>query len=224
MSSDVSAVHGVASLEGNDAAPSEAGKLRAQFGGSEAQRAEIVMRRCLQTFDASADVPRVRLVHGVVCARVGLAGAIENCLGFGSAVGLPNFFYVQNGEHDTLGIAERDFAAAGRQFLGKFFRDIERDRHGPENSAGQMHVVTDTVVVGFVHEAVQRRKASAHQKFKIANLPGGKIPGWPLARMGFQFRGLFRSRNQIDKFSAVRSDQMTSRSGQACEPPRFVEF
>ena len=42
--------------------------------------------------------------------------------------------------------------------------------------------------------------------------------------MGFQFCGFFRCNKQIDEFAAVRSNQMTSGSRQAYEPPRFVEF
>ena len=188
----VGAVHGIARLEGNHAAPSQAGELSAQFRRSEAQRAEIIVRRGLQAFDAPADVPRVRLVHRVVGAGMSLAGAVEDRFGFGCAVGLPDFFDVQHGQHDALGVAQRDFAAAGRQLLGKFFGDIERDRHGPEDSAGQAHIVADAFVVGFRHEAAQRREASAHEQFEIANLAGSQVPGWPLAGVGFQFCGFFR--------------------------------
>src|ERR1039458_5271821 len=73
----VGAVHGVASLEGNDSAPSKTRELRAQLCRGEAQRAEIVMRRMLQTFDAPAYVPRVRLIHRVVGAGMSLAGAVK---------------------------------------------------------------------------------------------------------------------------------------------------
>ena len=117
---------------------------------------------------------------------------LKTAFGFGRAVGLPDFFDVQHREHHAFGIAQRNFAAAGRQLLGKFFGHIERDRHRPENSAGQAHVVTDAFVVGFRHKAAQRREASAHEQFQIANLAGGKVPGWPLAGVGFQFCGFFR--------------------------------
>ena len=220
----VGAVHGIACLEGNYSAPSETGELSAQFRRREAQRTEVIVGRALQALDAPAYVPRVRLVHGVVGAGMGFAGAVEHCFGFGCPVGLPDFLNVQHGQHHALGVAQRDFADASRELLGKFFSDIERDRHRPENSTGQPHVMADAFVIGFGHKAVQRRKASAHQQFEIANLTGSEVPGWPLARVGFQFCGFFRCRKQIDKFAAVRSNQVTRRSRQEREPPRFVNF
>jgi hypothetical protein len=42
--------------------------------------------------------------------------------------------------------------------------------------------------------------------------------------MGFQFCGFCRRCEQINQFTTVRSNQMTSRSGQEREPPRFVDF
>ena len=44
---DVSAVHGIAGLKCDYAAPSQAGKFGAQLSRSEAQAAEVVMRRRL---------------------------------------------------------------------------------------------------------------------------------------------------------------------------------
>ena len=48
--------------------------------------------------------------------------------------------------------------------------DVEGDRHRPEDSAGQAHIVADALVVGFRHEAAQRGEASAHEQFEITNL------------------------------------------------------
>src|SRR6266576_1249037 len=42
--------------------------------------------------------------------------------------------------------------------------------------------------------------------------------------MGFQFCGFCRRCEQINQFTTVWSNQMTSRSGQEREPPRFVDF
>ena len=110
----VGAVHRVARLEGNHAAPSETSELSPQFRRRMAQRTEIIVRGSLQAFDAPADVPRIRLVHRVVSAGMCLAGAIKHRFGFGSSIGLPDFLYVQHGQHDALGIAQRNFAAARR--------------------------------------------------------------------------------------------------------------
>src|ERR1039457_6452356 len=89
----VCAMHGITRLEGNHAAPSQAGELSPQFRRCEAQRAEIIMRRRLQTLHPPANVPRVRLVHGVVGAGMSLADAVEYRFGFGGAIGLPDFLY-----------------------------------------------------------------------------------------------------------------------------------
>ena len=94
----------------------------------------------------------------------------ENGFGFRRAVGLPDVFDVQDGEHDAFGIAQGDFAAAGLELLREFFGDVERDRHRPENAAGQPHVAADAFVVGLVHEAGERREAAAQQQFEVADL------------------------------------------------------
>ncbi len=189
----VGAVHRIARLEGNHAAPSQAGEFGAQFcressAGCGNRNAKAACRPSMRppTYHGFA------YVHGVVRAGMSLAGAVENRFGFGGAIGLPDFFDVQHGQHHAFGVAQRNFAAAGRELLGKFFGDVERDRHGPEDSAGQTHVVADAFVVGFGHEAAQRRKAAAHEQFEIANLTGSQVPGWPLAGVGFQFCGFFR--------------------------------
>ena len=110
---DVGAMHRITRLEGDDAGPAEAGEFGAQFGGSQAQGAEIVVGRRLHSFDFSADVPGIRFVDGVVGAGVGAADGTENGLGFGFFVGLPHVFDVEDGEHYAFGIAQGDLAAAG---------------------------------------------------------------------------------------------------------------
>ena len=45
---DVRAVHGIARLEGDDCGPAQAAEFGAQFGGSQAQRTEIIVRVRLQ--------------------------------------------------------------------------------------------------------------------------------------------------------------------------------
>src|SRR5579864_813045 len=107
-------MHRIASLEGNDAAPSQTGELGAQLRWSETESAEIIVRRNLHAFDASTDVPRIGLVHRVVRARMGFAGAVKNRLSLGRAVGLPDFFDVEHGEHDAFEIAQSNLAGARR--------------------------------------------------------------------------------------------------------------
>ncbi len=121
---DVRAVHGIASLEGDHLSPADAGKLRADFGWSQAQVTKIIVGRNLGSFQLSSDVPGIRLVDGVIGARMSGASAGENCLGLCLAVGLPDFFHVQHCQHDSFRIAQRDLASARGKFLGKFLGDI----------------------------------------------------------------------------------------------------
>ena len=127
----VGAVHGIARLEGDDASPSQAGELGAEFGWSQAQRTEIIVRGSLSALDASAHIPGIRLVDRVIRARMGFAGAVEYRLGLGLPVGLPDVLDMQHCQHYSLGIAQGDFAAARLQRLGELFAHVERDRHGP---------------------------------------------------------------------------------------------
>ena len=173
---DVRPMHGIARLEGHDFGPAHAAELGAQVGGSEAQRAEIIMRRSLYLFHLSAHVPGIRFVDGVIGARMRGAGGTENRLGFGFAIRLPHIFNAEHGEHHPFGIAQCDLAAARRQFLGEVFAHIERDRHGPQGAVCQTHVVADALVIGAVHEATQRRETAAHQQFQIAKLARGQVP------------------------------------------------
>ena len=87
------------------------------------------------------------------------AGAVKYRFRLGCPVRLPDFFYVQHGEHHAFGIAQRHFAAARCQLLGKFLRHVERDRHWPENSAGQAHIVTNAFVIGFGHKAAAAERS-----------------------------------------------------------------
>ncbi len=68
----VGAMHGIAGLEGDDAAPAQAGKFGAQFRRSQTQRAEIVVRRRLQAFERAADIPGIGLVDQCNPRRDGL--------------------------------------------------------------------------------------------------------------------------------------------------------
>ena len=54
-----------------------------------------------------------------------LARAVKDRLGLGRAIRLPDLLHVQYSQHDTFGITQRNFAAAGRQLPGKFFCDVQ---------------------------------------------------------------------------------------------------
>ena len=207
-------MHGIAGLEGDDAAPAQARELGPKFRRSQSQRPEIIVCRSLCAFDAAAHVPGIGLVHRVIRAGMGLAGAVEHRIGFRLAVGLPYVLDVQDGQHDAFGIAQRDLAAARFEGFGEVFADVQRDGHGPEQSAGQLHVMTDAFVVGAIHEATKRGKTAAEQQFQIAKLAGGQVPRGPLARASFQFVDGFRLGDKINKFSTVRGNKVTARSAQ----------
>src|SRR4051794_15607308 len=113
-------MHWISGLEGNHSPPTEAGKLSAQFSGGETEGLKIIMRGSLYALQLSPDIPRIRLVHCKISTRMGGAGRAENGFSFGLAVGLPDFLYIQHGQHHSLSVAQCNLAAAGLKFLGKF--------------------------------------------------------------------------------------------------------
>src|ERR1700676_1011366 len=101
----VGTMHWVAGLERDHAAPAQTSKFSSQFGRSETQRAEVVMRRHLQAFDPASHVPRVALVQQVIHAGMNRTDGSEYRLSFRLAVWLPDFLHMQNRQHDAFGIA-----------------------------------------------------------------------------------------------------------------------
>ena len=191
---DVRPVHRVAGLEGDNAAPALVGEVSAQLSGSEAEVLEIVMARELETFKAASDIPGIAPVHQVGDAGVSCAGAVEDGFAFRLAVGLPDVFDVQDGDHDAFGIAQGDLAAAGLEGFGEGLGDIERDRHRPEKAAGELHVAAHAFVIGLVHEACERREAAVEEQLEVANLARREIPRREIARLGFGRGGVRRDR------------------------------
>ncbi len=118
------------------------------------------MRRDLRAFDFSANVPWIRLVDGVIGAGMGGAGTGEDGLGFGLAIGLPNIFHMQDAQHDAFGIAQRNFAGAGRKLLGKFLGDIQGNGHRPKSATGQPHIMANAFIIGAGHKSPQRRETT----------------------------------------------------------------
>ena len=206
----VSAVHGIASLKGDYFPPAHAGKLGTHFCRSQSQITKIIMRRNLCPFQSSSDIPGIRLVDGVIRTRMGGAGAGENCPRLGLAVGLPDFFHVQHGQHHAFGIAQRDFARAHGEFLGKLLGYVQRNWHRPKRSVGQAHVMADAFVIGARHETPQRRESAREQQLKVAKLAAGQVPRGPLFRMRFHFRNSFWLSDELNKFPAVWRNEMAS--------------
>ncbi len=111
------------------------------------------MRRLLHALYAAADVPRIRLVYGIVGAGMRGAGAAEYCLGLGLAIRLPNVFDVKHGQHHAFAIAQCNLAASRGKLLGKLISDVKRDGDRPQNATCQSHAVADAVVIGTRHKA-----------------------------------------------------------------------
>ena len=132
----------------------------------------------------------------------------EDGFAFGLAIGLPDVFDVEDGEHDAFGIAQGDLGAARLELLGEFLGDVERDRHRPENAVGQSHLAADAFVVGFVHEAGERREAAVAEHLEVADLARREVPGGPIARFGFGVGRLFAVEDEVNEFAAVRRDEM----------------
>ena len=203
----VGAVHRVAGLEGDDLPPAALGELLAELGRRVAQRAIVVVQRRLQRLDLAADVDRLALVHQVADGRVRLVVGAEDGLRFGLAVGSPDVFDVDHGEHHALGVAQRDLVAL-LELVGEFLGDVERDRHRPERAVLEPHLVADRVVVGLAHEAGERREAAVAQELEVAQLPRREVPGGPVARLRLDFGGAFGRDGQIDEGAPMRGNQM----------------
>ena len=112
----------------------------------------------------------------------------KTCLGFGLAIGLPDVFDFDHGEHHAFGIAEGDLVAL-LELVGEFLGDVERDRHRPERAVGEPHLVADRFVVGLAHEAGERREAAVAEQLEVAELARREVPGGPIARLRFDFGG-----------------------------------
>ena len=136
------------------------------------------------------------------------ARGIENGLGFGGAIGLPDVTDIEDSEHHAFGIAQRNFARAGRQLFGELFGHVERDRHRPEGAIGEAHVGADAFIILAVHETAQRRESAVHQQFQVAQLASRQIPRGPIFRMAFQFGGVIGRHLQLDEFAPVRGDKV----------------
>ncbi len=115
---------------------------------------------------------------------------------------------MNHGQHHAFRVAQGDFAAAGRELLGEIFGYVEGDGHGPKDTAGQLHVLADAVVIGAVHEAAQRRKAAGDQQLQVAELAGGQVPGRPFFGISFEFGDTFGLSDEINEFTAVGWNEM----------------
>ena len=86
--------------------------------------------------------------------------------------------------------------------------DVQRDRHRPQRSVGQPHVVDDGVVLLLVEKAGQRREASVGQQFQVAKLAVGQIPGGEVDRCFLEFGGALGVDDEVDEVAAVGRDEI----------------
>jgi len=75
------------------------------------------MRRRLHSLKAAADIPGIRLVDGVVGARVRATGRTKHSFCLRRAIRLPYVPDIQHGQHDALAVAQGNLALAGVNFL-----------------------------------------------------------------------------------------------------------
>jgi len=131
------------------------------------------------------------LIHQIIDCRMLRAGGAEDPLGLALAICLPDILDVDHGQHDALGIAERDFAAR-LELFGKLFRDIERDRDRPERAVREPHLAANRLIIGLAQKAGERREAAVREQLQVAQLPRREVPRRPVARLPFDLGGALR--------------------------------
>ena len=202
-------MHRVARLEGNDPAPASIGENSAELSRSQTQALEVVVRGDLETFETAADIPRIAAFEEVSDPRVRFARAVENGFAFSFQVRLPDILDMEDGDHHAFAIPQGDFAISRREGFRESFRHVERDRHRPKDAARELHAAAHALVIGFVHEAGQRREATIEEHFGVADLPGGQVPRGEILRSAFGLSSLLGADNEVDELTAVRLDEMS---------------
>ena len=74
---------------------------------------------------------------------------------------------------------------------------------------GEAHLVADRFIVGFAHEAGQRREAAVAEHLKVADLAWREVPGGPIAGLFFDFFGAAGGDLEVDELATVRGIKMT---------------
>ncbi len=86
-------------------------------------------------------------------------------------------------------VAQRDAGALGdAERLDLRLVNVEGDGHGEEVAVGETHVVEAAVVVGLVHEALERGEAAVDDELEIAELTLGEHELGERVRLGAQLR------------------------------------
>src|SRR5216684_635895 len=124
-------MHRVPGLESNHPAPTTPNKFLPQLGRSWPQSAKIVMRRQMDTLQATAHIPGMRAPQQVVDTWMFAACRTVYLLRLLQQVRLPDLFNLQSSQHRTFRVTKGQHAARtdGPRDL---FRHVERNRDGPQ--------------------------------------------------------------------------------------------
>jgi hypothetical protein len=164
-------VHGVAGLEGDDAGPAAVRELRAQCGGREPERREIVVTGPRQTVDDAAEVVLAGAVEEMGHTGMGPARRAVDALRFLLAVGPEHVAYVEEREGHAFRVAQ-GHRAPRPQRAHERLRHVQHDRNRPEGTAGQAHGTTDGLVIRASEEAAQRREPSVEERSRSHSCRG----------------------------------------------------
>src|SRR5438045_3750049 len=149
-------MHRIARLKRNHSPPAEAGEFCSQLCWSEPQGLEIIVGARLNAFYPASDIPWMRLIEQIIDAGMGMARALEYRFRLRLFIWLPDFLNMQDGEHNSFWVAQRNCAAPRLQRAGKLFGYIQSDGHRPQHTTGQAHLVTYSFIIRAGHEAAQR--------------------------------------------------------------------
>ncbi|KAI3482287.1 hypothetical protein L1887_55048 [Cichorium endivia] len=161
-----------------------------QLGGSVSELGVVVVGRLGDRLDLAADV---ELLDALV--QVG-DGGMREIVRAKDGLGLAHLVDgVDVGDGDggdgvvVARVAQCDAGALGdAERLDLRLVDVEGDGHGEEVAVGETHVVEAAVVVGLVHEALERGEAAVDDELEIAQLTLGEYELWQRVRLGAQLR------------------------------------
>lgn len=143
---EVSAMHRIPRLEGEDVPPARARELRAKLRRGQSESAEIVVLGQPDALDLAADI---RIPGGLheICKR-GMLGVrcSEYRLGLFLLIRFPYIGDFHYGHHHSLDIA-KGYRVADRTGVGKLLTSIERNRLRPERAVGEAHIGANRVVI-----------------------------------------------------------------------------
>jgi hypothetical protein len=150
----VSAVHGVAGLEGDDLGPAKLVEVRAQLSGCEAEADIVVVLQAVDGLELTADVV---LLHALVQELDGgvLGVAAEDLLGLLGLVGLVDVVDGDDGEVAVVAEVAQGDAGAGlhAELVDGLLGHIECDGHGKDVAIAETLRLHDALVVLLVEEA-----------------------------------------------------------------------